>query len=53
MQKKYNNRKDDYERIFQEIKDHVVKLQTIAGVYRETEKANAEIMDRLPGDVII
>ena len=53
MQKKYNNRKDAYERIFQEIKDHVVKLQTIAGVYRETEKANAEIMDRLPGDVII
>lgn len=53
MQTKYDVRKDDYERIFQEIKDHVIKLQTIAGVYRETEKANQEIMDILPGDVII
>lgn len=53
MREAYNNRKDDYERVFGEIKNHVVKLQTIAGVYRETEKANLDIMDILPGDVII
>lgn len=53
MQNKYDTRKDDYERIFREIRDHVIKLQTIAGVYRETEKANQDIMDILPGDVII
>ncbi|MBO5159771.1 MAG: hypothetical protein J6B94_09340 [Lachnospiraceae bacterium] len=53
MREAYSIRKDDYERIFAEIKGHVIKLQTIAGVYRETENANLDIMDILPGDVII
>ena len=53
MQEFYNIRKDDYQRIFGEIREHVFKLQTIAGVYREVEKTNEEFMDMLPGDVII
>ena len=53
MKETYDLKKDDYERVFREIKEHVVKLQTIAGVYRETEKSNRDIMNMLPGDVIV
>lgn len=53
MRNAYNIRKDDYERIFNEMKEYVKKLQTIAGVYQETEIANVDMMGDLPGDVII
>ena len=44
--------KPDMESILKEWNDHAIKLGTIAGVYEESEKTNAEGAKGLPDDVI-
>lgn len=53
MREIYEIRKDDYARIFREIRQHILNLQTIAGVYKEVEKVNADFSADLPADLII
>lgn len=48
----YRMRKDDYERIFRAVSEHVNNLQTIAGIYDAAEKANEQAINSLPADVI-
>lgn len=53
MRSAYSVRKEEYENIFREIREHIRKLQEIAGVYQEAENANEDLAMDLPGDVII
>ncbi len=51
--KHYRMRKDEYERVFRALIEHINKLQGIAGVYKSAERQNESIAEILPSDVII
>lgn len=51
---KFNEQQADVEDMFKRIKEHVVDLQTMAGVYTSTEEdIKSTIQETLPSDVII
>ena len=49
----YDIRKDNYNEILQSFREHIVKLQQMAGVYEAAEQAAEELVFDLAGDVII
>ena len=52
--KKFREQEKDVEEMFRRIKEHVVDLQTMAGVYTAAEEdIKSTIQDSLPSDVII
>ncbi len=50
--KGYNKMKDDFKTIIKRLKEHPTDLQTMAGVYEETETTIKTIAAALPTDVI-
>lgn len=50
--KGYNKMKDDFKTIIKRLKEHPTDLQTMAGVYEETENAIKTIVTALPTDVL-
>jgi uncharacterized protein YukE len=49
----YQSEKESIEEALQRFRDNVTNLQTIAGVYAETERAAVELTETLSSDVII
>lgn len=52
MNDAYKVRSDDYNMVFNAIKEHVAKLNNIAGVYSTTESQIVQATSMLSGDVI-
>ncbi|MCC8151646.1 MAG: WXG100 family type VII secretion target [Lachnospiraceae bacterium] len=49
----YQSKKEEIETIFARLTEDVTDLQTMAGVYSQTEKEVTELAQDLPADVII
>lgn len=50
--KGYNKMKDDFKTIVKRLKEHPKDLETMAGIYEETENSIKEAVSSLPIDVI-
>ena len=52
-QNKFDQLKDDIEKIDKMIKEHVNDLQEMAKVYQDAESANTDMANGLSGDVLL